>query len=299
MRKLLYIVNPISGTSNKPVLKEIIKKQTTAAGVDFKIFPSVADGNYSFLDQAIVQNKFTDIVIAGGDGTVNAAINSLRKHHLPFGIIPSGSGNGLALCAGIPKLPAAAINCILTGKQKWVDAFLINERFACMLCGLGFDAQVAHDFAKGTKRGLMSYIQKVMKQFFVSSTYPFIVTLDNTKLDVEAYFISIANSNQFGNNFTIAPQASLTDGLLDIVIMTKQSKINVLIQAIRQVAGFNQLKKIEAIHDKMSVMYFQTKKINISNPQQAPLHIDGEPAESAENLEIKILPQSFQLIFPY
>jgi diacylglycerol kinase family enzyme len=122
--------------------------------------------------------------------------------------------------------------------------------------------------------------------------------MDDNTLEVEAYFISIANSNQFGNNFTIAPQASLTDGFLDIVIMMKQGKLNVLIQAIRQVAGYNQLKKIEAINDQMSVIYFQTKNISIYNPAFAPLHIDGEPVESAEKVEIKILPKNFQLIFP-
>ncbi|HVG13958.1 MAG TPA: diacylglycerol kinase family protein, partial [Chitinophagaceae bacterium] len=156
MRNLLYIVNPISGTSNKRSLKEVIAAQTLAAGIHFDMYPSVANGDYSFLDEIIKEKKYTDIVIAGGDGTVNSAINALRKHNLPFGILPSGSGNGLAFSAGIPKSALSALNIVFKGKSAWTDAFLINNQFACMLCGLGFDAQVAHDFSRGTKRGLMS-----------------------------------------------------------------------------------------------------------------------------------------------
>src|SRR5438093_7488877 len=146
-RRLLYIVNPISGTKNKQSLQEIIKAKTAQAGLPFEIYPSVAQGDYSFLDDVIQEKQFTDIVVAGGDGTVNQSIAGLKKHHLPFGIIPCGSGNGLAFGAGIPKNPEKALEVVFKGKAAWADAFLMNNQFACMLGGLGFDAQVAHDFA--------------------------------------------------------------------------------------------------------------------------------------------------------
>jgi len=298
MRNLLYIVNPISGTSNKFSLKEVITARTVAAGFKFDIYPSVADGDYSFLDEVIKEKKYTDIILAGGDGTVNQGINALRKHNLPFGILPSGSGNGLAFSAGIPKATASALNVVFNGKSEWTDGFSVNSQFACMLCGFGFDAQVAHDFSKGTKRGLMTYTKKVMQQFFSSVTYPFVLKIGDNELQVEAYFISIANSNQFGNHFTIAPMASLTDGLLDIVIMTRQSKLNMILQTVLQVAGLNRLQKIEDLNKQMGVVYFQTDKVSIANKRLAPLHIDGEPVESLEHLDIKILPKNFRLIFP-
>jgi YegS/Rv2252/BmrU family lipid kinase len=299
MRKILFIVNPISGTANKQSLQELIKTKTTAAGIPFSIYPSVADGDYSYLDPIIEEEKYTEIIVAGGDGTVNQSINSLKKHKLPFGIIPCGSGNGLAFSAGLPKNPEKALAIALTGNSEWTDAFTINNQFACMLCGLGFDAQVAHDFAQDKKRGLVTYVKKVMQNFFTSTPYPFTLTIDDRQsLQLDAYFISIANSNQFGNNFTIAPKASLTDGLLDIVIMTRQNKLNILLQTIKQVTGLNQLQQVEKINEQSSVVYFQTKKLLIENPELAPLHLDGEPIESAEKLSIKILPKSFQLIYP-
>ena len=213
-RKLVYIVNPISGTRNKSSLREIIEVKTVAAAFDFTIYPSVESGDYSFLIPIIKEQKFTDVVIAGGDGTINQVVNSLRKLKLQFGIIPCGSGNGLAFSAGIPKNIERALQIVFKGKSNWCDAFLINESFACMLCGLGFDAQVAHDFANDPKRGLATYIRKTVSNFFTAKTYPFVLSAHGKQIKTDALFISIANSNQFGNNFTIAPQASLNDGYL-------------------------------------------------------------------------------------
>jgi diacylglycerol kinase family enzyme len=167
-----------------------------------------------------------------------------------------------------------------------------------MLCGLGFDALVAHDFALDKKRGLITYVKKIFENFFTAKPYSFVLKLNGETIKLEAFFISIANSNQYGNNFTIAPKASLTDGLLDIVIVTQQTKLNLILQTLMQVSGFNQLQKTENVNKDTSVIYFQTNAIEISNPSLAPLHIDGEPVESVKKIEIKIQPKSFQLIYP-
>jgi diacylglycerol kinase (ATP) len=295
-RKLLYIVNPISGKGNKSSLQEIVKTKTSAAGFEFAIYPSVASGDYSFLLPIIKEEKFTDVIIAGGDGTINQVVNSLRKAKVQFGIIPCGSGNGLAFSAGIPKNPEKALEIIFKGKSEWCDAFLLNEIFACMLCGLGFDAQVAHDFANDPKRGLTTYIKKTISNFFTAKTYPFVLTTNGKEIKTDALFISIANSNQFGNHFTIAPKASLNDGLLDIVVMAKQNKLLALLQAFRQVGGFNQLQKFEVLNENASVLYFQTKEIKIENPQLAPMHIDGDPVETKKQLQVQLLKDCFSLI---
>src|SRR5215203_5019050 len=111
-RKLLYIINPISGTKSKTSLAAIIETKTKEAGFAYDIFPSVASGDYSFLYPVIRDQGFTDVIIAGGDGTINQAVNSLRKLDIQFGIIPCGSGNGLAFSAAIPKNPEKALAII-------------------------------------------------------------------------------------------------------------------------------------------------------------------------------------------
>ncbi|HEX4877372.1 MAG TPA: YegS/Rv2252/BmrU family lipid kinase [Chitinophagaceae bacterium] len=305
-RNILYIINPISGTRKKKDLQAFIEKETGKQNIPFHIYPSVASGDYSFLTPIIKENRITDIVIAGGDGTVSQVINSLMQTELNFGIIPCGSGNGLAFAAGISKDPAKALKIIFNEKASPADGFYIKDsgsenspnHFACMLCGLGFDAKVAHDFAQQPKRGLATYIKQVVKNFFGAQTYAFEITVNKETFSVDAYFISIANSNQFGNNFTIAPKASLSDGLLDIVIVTSQNKLSVLVQTLKQISGRNKLQPATAVDKNKGVIYFQTDCISITNKSHAPLHIDGEPAETPEHLDIAVKKHCFRLIQP-
>jgi diacylglycerol kinase (ATP) len=298
LRHILYIINPISGTGGKTSLKSLVETKTRAAGIPFSIYPSVASGDYSYLHPIIREKGVTDVVIAGGDGTINQVLANLRDFDVQFGILPAGSGNGLALCAGIPKAKEKALNIVFNGKSAPTDAFQINGQFSCMLCGLGFDAQVAHDFAADPRRGLSTYVQKAVADFFTAKAYPFTLTVGGEELATDAFFITIANSNQFGNYVTIAPRASLTDGLLDIVVVTAQNKLALLLQTLRQVGGFNALQQSPLKSKQAGVIYFQTKELTIKNPSCAPLHIDGDPTETAEELTIKVLPQCYKLITP-
>lgn len=295
-RRIIYIINPIAGTGKQSSVKEVIERETKKAGFPFFIYPSVADNDYSFLSDIIKEKKITDVVIAGGDGTINGVVNSLRHAALQFGILPCGSGNGLAFSAGIPKDSIKALSIVFKGHSKMTDAFLINNSFACMLCGLGFDAQVAHDFADAPKRGLITYVRKTIKNFITAKAYPFVLTAGEKEIKTEAFFISIANSNQFGNNFTIAPKASLTDGMLDIVIMTKQNKLGVLFQTVKQISGYNKVKTVDIVDENAGLIYFQTDKLSISNKGGAPMHIDGDPVETMQQLNVQLLHDCFRLI---
>jgi diacylglycerol kinase (ATP) len=295
-RKIIYIINPISGTRKKGGLQKLIEKRTESENIPFKIFPSVASGNYSFLTTLIREEKVTDVVIAGGDGTLSQVVGSLMKENVNFGVIPCGSGNGLAMTAGISKEPSKALDVIFNSKAKLIDGFYINDHFSCMLTGVGFDAKVAHEFARQPKRGLKTYAILVSKNFLSAKPYHFTIESNGLTFSTEAFFISIANSNQFGNNFTIAPKALLTDGLLDIVIVKKTAKPLLLFNLIKQIFA-GKLQKMETSL-KLPVIYFQTKQLCIKNNNLAPVHIDGDPSETPEKLQIRIVPKCFRLIQP-
>jgi YegS/Rv2252/BmrU family lipid kinase len=306
-RNLLYIINPVSGTKTKKDIQQLIEKKTAGQNISCQVFPSVASGDYSFLYPIIKEQSVTDVIIAGGDGTVSQVVSSLINCDVNFGIIPCGSGNGLAYTAKIPKQPAKALDIIFNGKSAPIDGFYINNQFACMLCGLGFDAKVAHDFSLQPKRGLTTYVKQVIRNFFSAKAFLFELENKEIKFRISAFFICIANSNQFGNNFTIAPKASLSDGLLDVVIVTEQSKLSVLLQTLRQLWGKNKLQPdiIADLKDirpddttSRGVIYFQTDKLSISNLSHAPLHMDGEPAETPEKLIIEVKHNCFRLIQP-
>jgi len=297
-RKIIYLINPISGTSKKEGIRKLVERETAAQNIPFEIETTNPDGDYDHLKDKILRDRITDVVIIGGDGTVNQVTNALRHTHVRFGIIPVGSGNGLARSAGIPVKPQQSLALIFTGTAKKVDAFLINNQYSCMLSGIGFDAQVAHDFANKPGRGLMMYTQQSILNYFKAHPYQFEVIMDNFSFFTDAFFISVANSNQFGNNFTIAPEAIINDGLLDIVIAQKMNKAKLPFAILQQVRGNNKLQQLVEDMSQKTILYFQTSSLTIRNLKHAPLHIDGEPKETAEEFTIDILKDCFELIQP-
>jgi YegS/Rv2252/BmrU family lipid kinase len=297
-RKILFFINPISGTKNKLHLEEKIIRQCEGKNTSFEILFTSKEGDYEFLYDKTSNEGITDIAICGGDGSITPIVSAILKIPVNIGIVPLGSGNGLARTAGIPKSVDKAIEVVLTGTPIATDAFLINNKLSTHVCGLGFDAKVAHDFSEAKNRGLNSYTKIALKNFSSAKTYSFIIEADGKIFTVEAFLICIANSNQFGNNFKVAPQASICDGLLDVVVIKKTSKRKAVLSFIKQVL-FGKTKGLnENDFHRKNVLYFQTDKIKIKNPQLAPLHIDGDPAESFKEFSIEILPAAYRLIHP-
>lgn len=294
----MYLINPISGTSKKEGIKKLIERENNAREIPFEILATDPGGDYDYVKEKITTEFFTDVVIIGGDGTVNQVTFALRHLPVKFGIIPFGSGNGLAFAAGIPKKPEAALAIVFAGLTKTVDAFTINNYYSCMLSGLGFDAQVAHNFAAKSTRGLFTYTQESLINFFKAHPYQFEVVLNDFSFFTDAFALSIANSNQFGNNLTIAPKASLNDGLLDIVIIQKMSKAKLPFALLQQIRGNNKLRDLVDDMGKKNVLYFQTPSLKIRNLKYAPLHIDGEPQETCEEFSVEIVKDAFQLMQP-
>ncbi|MBG9375272.1 YegS/Rv2252/BmrU family lipid kinase [Panacibacter sp. DH6] len=297
-RNIVFLSNPISGGAKKDNALKQIEETCKQQAIQFEILPTVASGNYDFLRTKIHDEKVTDIVIIGGDGSVNQVVQSLHQEKVKFGIIPFGSGNGFALAAGIPKNITRAINIILEGNASVVDAFMVNDQFSCMLSGVGFDAKVAHDFATKSSRGLITYTQQSIINFFKAHPYQFEVAVDGFSFFTEAFFISVANANQFGNNVTIAPKASLNDGMLDVVIVQKMNKAKLPFAILKQLRGNNKMQQLVEDMSKKNILYFQTNKITINNIKHAPLHIDGEPKETAEKITFEVIRDCFELLQP-
>ena len=297
-RRIIYFINPISGTSGKNTLIKKIEVKTSLQGIPFEILFTNAEGDYQFLKEKVLREQITDIVICGGDGTVSKIAGSLLNEKVHIGIIPMGSGNGLALAAKIPTKIDAALEIIFKGNAAFVDSFTINDSFSCMLCGLGFDAQVAHDFSKETTRGLVTYIKQTIINFIRMRPFNFEIKYGEKSIHTAAFFISIANSNQFGNQFTIAPKASLSDGLLDIVIVKKMPKYRFLWSVLKQVLNGKLNDYDESSFHKEEVSYFQTDRLMIQNRDMAPLHIDGDPSNTSSEFKIAIIPNAFKLLQP-
>jgi diacylglycerol kinase (ATP) len=297
-RKIIYLINPIAGAKEKITLKEILVRRTREQNIGFEIVFSHPDGEYPFLAEKIKTEKFSDVVVCGGDGTVNAVVAALKEIKVNIGIIPMGSGNGLAFAAKIPKQIQRALTIVFRGKASLVDGFTINDKFSCMLCGIGFDAQVAHQFAKQRKRGMQTYLKVSAINYFRAKPYFFEIEVNDRSFSTEAFLICVANSNQFGNHVTIAPQARLQDGLLDIVIVNKMNKFALPFSLIGQLTGMNALTPVRELPNKKNILYFQTDSLIIRNRGLAPFHIDGEPRETTEEFRIGVIKDCFLLLQP-
>ncbi len=294
-RRFIFLINPRAGVQSGKPLTQIIEERCQTAQQSFEIVHTVADGNYHFLIEKIQQQQITDVIVCGGDGTISAVASAIRHLNINIGIVPRGSGNGLAFAAGISKEPNKALDIIFKGNSSVVDAFLINQQFSCMLSGIGFDAKVAHDFDRETKRGFWKYVKLVVKNLFSVRTYPFVIKSAEHQFSGDAYFISIANSNQFGNHFTIAPKASLNDGLLDIVAVEKNNLFLLPFRVLWHIR-FGTFTKPEA--KSHGITYFQTAALTVHNPSLAPLHIDGDGKETAEVLSVEVLHNAYRLLVP-
>ncbi len=302
-RKLLYIINPIAGNGSRGLLRKLIEEQTRTAGFDFECHDSAIGGDYEELLSQTSKSGFTDIIIAGGDGTINQVVGAFRHLNLPFGIIPCGSGNGLARAAKLSTDPSKALATIFSGTPRPIDGYTVNGQFACELTGLGFDGAVAHAYASSDTRGLNTYIRHAIKQFASAPSYKFNVRVLGQEIALDAYMITVANADQFGNKVTIAPHASLSDGLLDVVIVKKQNKIPLLWRAYRQLSGRNRPLRGEEIVASLSsgaqqqdIHYWQVPSIEIENLGGALIHIDGEPSEAISYTQLRVLPLAFTLI---
>lgn len=297
-RHLVFLINPISGTRSKEKLEDAILLRCRKENVAFQILYTNAEGDYFYLKDKVKEEKITDIIICGGDGSLRDIIRPFVFSDIHFGIVPVGSGNGLARTGGIPMSVTKALDILFTEEALPTDALLLNGLLSCHLSGLGFDAQVAHDFAKQKTRGLRTYIRQVWQNFKTIRPYSFEVTIDGKTFSEEALCVCVSNSNQFGNNFTIAPRASISDGLMDVVFFKKTNRLRAALLLTRQVL-YGSIRPVSEKHiQSQKVLYFQTTEMHIRNSENAPLHIDGDPKNTAQTFHIEILPSAYKLYRP-
>lgn len=298
-RKFIFLINPQSGTHKYALVKSIIEAFIKNHELDAEILETLSTGNYDLIHDRIISDRVTDIIIGGGDGTIHGVMNALFDLPVQFGILPLGSGNGLARTLGIPMSLQKALQLILNGKSIHIDAIEIQDKLSLNVSGLGFDASIAEDFAGRVKRGLLTYTQQSLVQFFKAHPYQFEIQVFGMKFFTEAFLISIANSRQFGNNFTIAPKASLVDGLLDVVVVQKMNKVRLPFAVLQQIRGNNQLSALVEQFSNQGILYFQTPSIKIINRKHAPFHIDGDPYAAPEVIHAAISGKKIPIIQPH
>ena len=288
-RHINFIINPVSGTTKKKNIPKLIEDIFGDSHIDVSIRETEYAGHAKEIAAELSQSENTEIIAVGGDGTINEVVNGIGKSGAILGIIPSGSGNGLARHIGIPLRAKKAMELIKLGFTQNIDLMRVNDELSANVSGVGFDALVAHKFQDSKTRGLLSYAQISMQEFFKYKPQTYDITIDGKKYEQEAFLISLANSSQFGNNAFIAPKASLTDGLIDVCILKPFPIIATAVVFERVMA--------KTINNSKFMDIIQGKKIQIKNTTKI-YHLDGDPRESDNDLEIEIMPGILKLIVP-
>ncbi len=255
------------------------------------LFKTEYAGHAVELTHKAINDGFDYIIAAGGDGTVNEIARTMVHSDSSLGIIPLGSGNGLARDLGISMDPKKAIETIIAGNKMTIDYCKANEHAFFCTCGVGFDALVSERFSEEKKRGPISYVKSAITEYlkFIPDTYT--VTLnDGTVIDEKAFLITCANASQYGNNAYIAPNANIQDGKIDIVVLAPIHPADV-----GQIAIQLFTKQIEHNH---RVNRYRSEKVKITRGIPGPMHIDGEPIHTGTEIIIETIPSGLHVIVP-
>ena len=219
MRNILFIINPKSGTDRKIYIRQSIGRHIDTKKYDYKIRYTEYAGHAEVIAREAATAGIDIVVAVGGDGTVNEVARALIHTNTALGIIPCGSGNGLARHLQLPIDPEGAIKMINAGIIKSLDYGTMNGLPFFCTCGMGFDAFVSMKFAHSGKRGLISYIENTLRETLTYKPDTYTLRFDDTEVQQRAFVIACANASQYGNNAFIAPAASMSDGLMDITVL--------------------------------------------------------------------------------
>ena len=285
MKTVLFIVNPKAGKGRNLDLDNMARQI-----LDSRCFKwSVAWTQYAGHAEILAREADTDIVVAvGGDGTVNEVARGLVGSDKALGIIPCGSGNGLAFHCGISADPKKAMNLIVSGTVHQMDyGTICGHPFFCT-CGVGMDAEVSSVFASGTKRGLWSYVKDTVQQIRNYEPALYRIETESQTLELRASLITVANANQWGNNARIAPCASTTDGVFDITIVKPFSFLAAAPLAFELFSG--------SIDKDRRVMSLKARKVSIVRDNPGWAHFDGDPVMLGEFVAIELFPAKLNII---
>ena len=287
-RKITFIVNPISGQNDKSQVLSAIGKH-----LDLSLYqPRILFTSRAGEAQEMAKESQAEVVVAvGGDGTVSEVARGLVGTDKILGIIPCGSGDGLALHLGISRLPLLAVKTLNKGCEARIDVALMNGQPFFCTAGFGLDARVSMEFARSTKRGLPRYIALAWEEWKQQSLAQYAIRSEKGILwEGKAVFVTVANANQWGNQARIAPMASLQDGQLDIVVVNPFSTLEIPDLATRLMLGQAPTSK--------HFLHFRGNHFFIWRNGSGAVHFDGDPFEGGTSFELSVQPGALRVLVP-
>ena len=287
-KKIIFILNPISGTVSKAGIPGLIEERLDKEKFDCRIAETKYAGHATELAQQAARQGIDIVVAVGGDGTVNEVGRALVNTKTAMGILPCGSGNGLARHLNLPMNLKKCIDILNDCDIHTLDYGLINRHPFFCTCGMGFDAFISMKFAEAGKRGPITYMQKILEEGLSYQPETYEIEDEEGTRRYKAFLVSAANASQYGNNAYISPQASMSDGLLDIIIMEPFDLIEAPQVAIEL---FN-----KTLDKNLKIKTFRASHIHIHRKSEGIIHYDGDPVMADADVDISIVPKGINII---
>jgi YegS/Rv2252/BmrU family lipid kinase len=289
--KARFIFNPRSGhNARNPYLLTRARQFIAEHQLNADVVLTERPRHATELAQKAISDGCKLVIAIGGDGTMNEVASALVGTETALGLVPCGSGNGLGRHLGIPGPGKGAFRTLLKGELRAIDTGSANGIAFFNAMGIGFDAEISYRFNQLTRRGLAAYVRTTISTFFSYQPKPCTIRDDQTTHQISAFIVSIANSDQYGNDCFIAPGAQVDDGRLDVTIVKKVGLINVLPLAIRLFT--------RSIGGSRSVQRFSGSHFVIERPAPGLIHTDGETHQTAATIEVSVHPRSLRVLVP-
>ena len=280
IQHITFIINPISGTQSKHEIPDLIDRMMDKERFECKVCITEYAGHAAELAKACAAQGDDIVVAVGGDGTVNEVARSLVHTKTALGIIPCGSGNGLARHLCIPMDIRKALDIINQAQIVDFDYGVINDLPFFCTCGMGFDAFISLKFAEAGKRGPITYVENVLKEGLKYKPETYEIIDDNGTTKYKAFLIACANASQYGNNAYIAPGATMKDGKMDVIIMEPFDALEA-----PQIAADLFMK---TLGNNSKIKTFRTRKLTIHRQSPGAIHYDGDPIMTNSDIEVHI-----------
>lgn len=277
--RCLLVINPISGTQTKRGIAAKCMRKLNREGIDVEVLYTEKSGDARLFAEKAASKGYLGVIAAGGDGTVNEVATALRGTGTALGIIPLGSGNGLARHLGLSMDASEAIDVIARRNIVACDSCSVNDRTFVCTFGLGFDAAVSEKFAKSQQRGLLNYIKSALLEFTRFQPTECEITADGHTFRFKAFIVAACNASQYGNNIFIAPMASIKDGLVDITIIHAETPLTQARVGVELVTGL--------VKDNMIIQTLRVKEAVIRRADEGIAHVDGEPIILGAEMNVK------------
>lgn len=287
-KNIIFIMNPISGTVSKAGIPGLIEKYLDKSKFSYSIECTKYAGNATEIALKAKADGIDAVVAIGGDGTVNEVGKALIQSGTALGIIPCGSGNGLARHLMLPMEIRKAISVINQYDIHDLDYGTIDSHPFFCTCGMGFDAYISMKFAQAGKRGPVTYLENILKEGIKYEPETYTIKSEEFNITQKAFLVSCANASQYGNNAYIAPQASMSDGLLDVIVM---DPLDMLDAPQISIDMFN-----KTLNKNTKIKTFKSKKLHVVREKPGVIHYDGDPIMGPEEIDINVVSKGIKII---